>query len=302
MSLRETAVDAKQLRYKVHSASCTKLACRGGLEVHHSLISGAILPILRQSRHPIYDVAGMSDENLSWQETSQESSQIAEQSPSLQSPNQYSDSTEPWMVAEPPNSSTNDGYVPAAKIPPLTLPVPQHTEAGTRAKVATTVPPDTPELAEAGPSAPAYASRKPPRPFSRQSKQYERSNLGNTDHVPVNWIGDSTDHAGYRPTNTASFNNHEPDIVRVATFSTQGHKHDDANVHESQKRLSRGSSKRKWPVWALLGMVAGTAIGVAYKLLGDEAVVRRSEGTKQYCAAAFSHSKSQVSQMPFLQA
>ena len=247
----------------------------------------------------------MSDEDVSWQETSpaaEQSTSTLSSASALRSPNQYSDSTELWMTAEPPHSSAADRNVPAARFPPLALPVPQHTEAGRRAKVATTVPPDTPEVAEAGPAAPAYASRKPPRPFSKQPKQYERSKLGDTDHVPVNWIGDSTDHAGYRPANTASFSNHEPDIVRVASFSTQGHKHDDADVPESQKELSRGSSKPKWPVWALLGMVAGTAIGVAYKLLGDEAVVRRSEATKQYCAAASSHSKSQVSQMAFLQA
>ena len=247
--------------------------------------------------------AGMSDEDVSWQETSQFAEQSTTTLPSasaLQSPDLHDDSTEPWMTAEAQHSSTTDSNVPAARIPSLTLPAPRDTEAGRRAKVATTVPPDTPELIEAGPSAPAYASRKPPRPFNRQPKQYERSNLGDSDHVPVNWIGDSTDHAGYRPTNTASFSNHEPDIVRVATFSTQGHKRDDADVPESQKKLFHGSSKRKWPVWALLGMVAGTAIGVAYKLLGDEAVVRRSEATKQYCAAAFSHSKSQVSQMAVL--
>ena len=245
----------------------------------------------------------MSDEDASWQETSpgaEQSTSNLSPASALRSPHQYSDSTEPWMTAEPLHSSTTDRTVPAARVPPLAMPVPQHTEAGKRTKVATTVPPDTPELAEAGPSAPAYASRKPPRPFSRQPKQYERSNLGDTDHVPVNWIGDSTDHAGYGPTNTASFSNHEPDIVRVATFSTQGHKSDDAVVHDGKKEISHGPSKRKWPVWALLGIVAGSAIGVAYKLLGDEAVVRRSEATKQYCAAAFTHSKSQVSQIAFL--
>ena len=242
----------------------------------------------------------MSDEDESWQQTSPAAEQsISTVSPTstLRGSDHYSDSTDPWMTAELWHSSNTDGNVPAATIPPLALSAPQHTEDGRRAKVATTVPPDTPELAEAGPSAPAYASRKPPRPFSRHPKQYERSNLGDTDHVPVNWIGDSTDHAGYRPTNTASFSNHEPDIVRVATFSTQGHKYGDADVHNSQQELSRGSSKRKWPVWALFGIVAGTAIGVAYKLLGDEAVVRRSEATKKYCVAAFNHSKLQVSQL-----
>lgn len=267
------------------------------------------LYLIRGNLESLYIVllcaAGMSDEDVSWQETSpaaERSTPTGSPASALQSPNQYSDSTEPWMTAEPLHSNTTDRNIPAVRVPPLAMPVPQHTEAGRRAKVATTVPPDTPELAEAGLSAPAYASKKPPRPFSRQPKQYERSNLGDTDHVPVNWIGDSTDHAGYRPTNTASFGNQEPDIVRVATFSTQGHKNADADVHESKQESSHGSSKHKWHVWALLGIVAGSAIGVAYKLLGDEAVVRRSEATKQYCAAAFSHSKSQVSQIVFLQA
>ena len=240
----------------------------------------------------------MSDEDATWQEASP----VAENSTSTVSPasallSPSSDSNEPWMIAAS-SHSTADRHVTAARMPPIALPVPQHTEAGRRHKVATTVPPDTPELAEAGPSAPAYASRKPPRPFNRQTKQYERSNLGDPDHVPVNWIGDSTDHADYRPTNTASFSNHEPDIVRVATFSTHGQKHDDVDTHDSMQDMPQPrSSKRRWPVWALLGMVAGTAIGVAYKLLRNEAVVRRSGTTKQYCAAAFSQSKPQVSQV-----
>lgn len=240
----------------------------------------------------------MSDEDASWQEVSpadEDSTTLLSPASALLNPDTGNVSAEPWMIAASRHSSSADRHVPAARIPPLALPIPQHTEAGRHAKVATTVPPDTPELAEAGPSAPAYASRKPPRPFSRQPKQYEQSNLGDAAHVPVNWIGDSTDHAGYRPTNTASFSNHEPDVVRVASFSTQGHKRDDADV-QSRQDLPHETSKHKWPVWALLGMVAGTAIGVAYKLLGDEAVVRRSQATQQYCATAFNHSKSQVSQ------
>lgn len=244
----------------------------------------------------------MSHQDASWPEANQ----VAEDSSSTLSPasayEPSSDSIEAWTIPVAPHSSAADRSGAAARVPPLAMPAPHHTEGGRSTKVATTVPPDTPELAEAGPCAPAYASRKPPRPFRRPAKQYDRSNLGDTDHVPVNWIGDSTDHAGYRPANTASFSNHEPDIVRVATFSTQGQKHDTVAAQESKQDASCTSSKRRWPVWALLGVVAGTAIGVAYKLLGDKAVASVSGPPEQYSATAFIPSKSQVTHTAFLRA
>ncbi|KAL3153316.1 hypothetical protein ABBQ38_011660 [Trebouxia sp. C0009 RCD-2024] len=237
----------------------------------------------------------MSHRDASWQEAdpvAEDNTSVSPASPLLPH-DSSSDSTEPWTIPVPPHYSAADSYGAAARVPPLSMPAPHHPEVGRSTKLATTVPPDTPELAEAGPSAPAYASRKPPRPFSRPAKQYDRSNLGDTDHVPVNWIGDSTDHAGYRPANTASFSNHEPDIVRVATFSTQGQKHDDAAVQESKPDASCRSSKRRWPVWALLGVVSGTAIGVAYKLLGDRTIGAGS-AAPEHPATAYFLSTSQV--------
>ena len=137
-----------------------------------------------------------------------------------------------------------------------------------QSKFSATVPPDTPELAEAGPSVPAHACKKPPRPERKRSQQYDTSNLISQSHVPVSWIGDSTDHADYRPANTASFSNHEADIVRVATFSSQAPKADAADAAAATKD-SRSRTNRKWSVWALVGVAAGTMLGIAYKVLGD---------------------------------
>jgi len=188
----------------------------------------------------------------------------------LLSPDPSSDDSESWSspaqhLSFPAANPTGT----AGKVPPLALPTADHNNLTKSTRLATTDPPDTPELAEANPAAPSYAFKKPPKPFSRQPKQYERSNLSKLEHVPVNWIGDSTDHTDYRPTNTASYSNHEADIVRVATFSTMGKKHDDAEAADCKQNMSRSRPRRRWCVWALVGVAAGTAIGVAYKVLGD---------------------------------
>lgn len=132
---------------------------------------------------------------------------------------------------------------------------------------AATAPPDTPEIPEAGSAVPSYAFRKPPRPVPKQKWQYEPPQDSDPNHVPVNWIGDSTDHADYRPANTASFSNHEADIVRVATFSNQGQK---ANATaDGAAKSASPRKKRRWTLWAVLGVAAGTALGIAYKTFGD---------------------------------
>ena len=213
------------------------------------------------------------------------------------SPKPSSAGSEPWMTPEPLQESTADRH--AARVPPLALPMMQHAELGRRTKAATTtVSPDTPELAEAGPSAPAHAFRKPPRHFNRQTRQYASSNLGEPDHVPVNWIGDSTDHAGYRPANTTSFSNHEPDIVRVATFSTQVQKTDEVDLGGSKHNVPCHSPRRRWPAWTLLGVVAGTAIGIAYKLMAHEGLVSRNEISRHQCAN-FKQGSPQVTHLQY---
>ena len=240
--------------------------------------------------HPYSTIpaAGMSQWGAPWPEADAKAEEsVSALSPvsTVFSPKPSSAGSELWMTPEPPQENKADRHLSAARVPPLALPVTQHTELDRRTKAAaTTVSLDTPELAEAGPSAPAHASRKPPRPFSRQTRQYASSILGEPDHVPVNWIGDSTDHAGYRPTNTASFSNHEPDIVRVATFSTQGQKTDEIDPGNSKHSMPCHSSKRRWPAWTLLGVVAGTAVGVAYKLLVHEGLVSRIGAPHQQCA------------------
>ncbi len=181
-----------------------------------------------------------------------------------------SSDAEAWLSPVQPDSRFEGRSATTSRVPPLELPAKDHRELVRRSRAAATDPPDTPDLAEAGPSAPAYAFRKPPRPFSKQSKQYERSNLSDHDQVPVNWIGDSTDHVDYRPANTASFSNHEADIVRVATFSTVGQKHDDRELVLDKQDLSNTRSRRSYRMWAILGVAAGTAIGIAYKVLGDQ--------------------------------
>ena len=213
-----------------------------------------------------------------WGDTSEVPPQVASESDSLQSPNSTllssdpsSDGTDAWFSPSQPHNETAGWPQNCAKVPPLALPGSEHTELARHTIVLTTVPPDTPDLAEAGPAAPAYAFKKPPRPLSKQTRKYERSSLADTDHVPVSWIGDSIDHADYRPTNTASFSNHEADIVRVATFSTMGNKHEGATVLEGKhlSEVSTARPRRRWSLWAVLGVAAGTAIGVAYKVLGD---------------------------------
>lgn len=243
----------------------------------------------------------MSQWDAPWQEAGthpDESISTLSPASAVSSPAPSSDGYDPFIPGPPPHNDTAASRVPALALP-NTVPVAQRTDPLGRTKIAAATSPDTPELAEAGPSAPAHAFRKPPRPSSRQTKQYTRSHLGEPDHVPVNWIGDSTDHTGYRPSNTASFSNHEPDIVRVATFSTQGQKPADNMIDERRQSLSCTPSRRRWPIWVLLGVVAGTALGVAYKMAGGEGIDSRIEATRQHCAAALSRRKSQVSQPSF---
>ena len=199
-----------------------------------------------------------------------------------------SDDAEAWFSPVQPDSRFEGRPSTTSRVPPLALPAKDHKEFVRRSRAAATDPPDTPDLAEAGPSAPAYAFRKPPRPFSKQPKRYERSNLSDHDQVPVNWIGDSTDHVDYRPANTASFSNHEADIVRVATFSTMGQKHDDREVVLGKQDLSNSRSRRSWRMWAVLGVAAGTAIGVAYKVLGDRSPLDVSDIRGQQIRQGFS--------------
>ena len=181
-----------------------------------------------------------------------------------------------FLSSDPSNSS-----MPAWHSPPINAAAAAQTATGVTqpypqaaayhqsdfSKQTRSAPPDTPELPEAGSSVPSYAFRKPPRPVPKQKWQYEPPHNDDPNHVPVNWIGDSTDHADYRPANTSSFSNHEADIVRVATFSTQGHKAD-ATADGAAKSASP-RKKRRWTLWAVLGVAAGTALGIAYKTFGD---------------------------------
>ncbi|KAA6428665.1 MAG: hypothetical protein FRX49_01540 [Trebouxia sp. A1-2] len=199
-----------------------------------------------------------------------------------------SSDAEAWLSPVQPDSRFEGRSAATSRVPPLALPAKDHREFVRRSRAAATDPPDTPDLAEAGPSAPAYAFRKPPRPFNKQPKQYERSNLSDHDQVPVNWIGDSTDHVDYRPANTASFSNHEADVVRVATFSTVGQKHDDRGVVLDKQDLSDTRSRRSCRMWAILGVAAGTAIGIAYKVLGDQSPLDVSDLRRQQIRHDFS--------------
>lgn len=199
-----------------------------------------------------------------------------------------SSDAEAWLSPMQPDSRSEGKSATTSRVPSLALPARDHREFVRRSRAPATDPPDTPDLAEAGPSAPAYAFRKPPRPFSKQPKQYERSNLSDHDQVPVNWIGDSTDHVDYRPANTASFSNHEADIVRVATFSTVGQKRDDREVVSDKQDLSTTKSRRSCRMWAILGVAAGTAIGIAYKVLGDRSPLDMSDLRGQQIRQGFS--------------
>lgn len=196
-----------------------------------------------------------------------------------------SSDAEAWLSPVQPDSRFEGRSASTSRVPPLALPAKDHRELVRRSRAAATDPPDTPDL---GPSAPAYAFNKPPRPFSKQPKQYERSNLSDHDQVPVNWIGDSTDHVDYRPANTASFSNHEADIVRVATFSTVGQKHDDRGVVLDKQDVSNIRSRRSCRMWAILGVAAGTAIGIAYKVLGDRSPCNVSDLRGQQIRHGFS--------------
>lgn len=178
------------------------------------------------------------------------------------------DSAEAWTSPLQPHSSSYGMLDTESRLPTMALPFSDHKVASRRTRAAATE--DTPGPAEAGPSGPAYAAKKPPRLFDKQPKQYEQSNLSDLGPVPVNWIGDSTGHADYRPANVASFSNQAADIVRVATFSTVGQKHDDTETVPNKQDMCHSRPRhRRGSVWALLGVAAGTAIGVAYKVLGD---------------------------------
>lgn len=179
------------------------------------------------------------------------------------------DSAEAWSSPLQPHNNSHSMFDHECKVSTLAHPFSDHRVASRRTRAAADEPPDTPGLAEAGPSGPAYAVEKPPRPFSKQPKQYKQSSLSDLGHVPVSWIGDSTDHADYRPANAVSSSNQAADIVRVATFSTVGQKHHDTETVCNKQDTCHSRPRHRRSVWALLGVAAGTAIGVAYKVLGD---------------------------------
>lgn len=179
------------------------------------------------------------------------------------------DSAEAWSSPLQPHSNSHSMFNGESKVPTLAHPFSDHRVASRRTTATANEPPDMPGSAEAGPSGPAYAVKKPPRPYSKQPKQYEQSNLSDLGHVPVSWIGDSTDHADYRPAAAVSSSNQAADFVRVATFSTVGQKHDDTETVPSKPDTCHSRPRHRRSMWALLGVAAGTAIGVAYKVLGD---------------------------------
>ena len=177
-----------------------------------------------------------------------------------QSPYASDESIDAWF------SSTHLKHNPAALVPPLALPGSRHAkhlhlDPGQ-------LPPGTPDPSETNQAAPAPGFSKPPRHSHRQHKPSGPAHISfvGSPRIPVSWIGDSTDHADYRPSSTSQAN-HEADTIKVATFVNAAKQ---ADAQPGQEQNAGQKKRRKWRKWTLLGAAAaGILAGAAYKLFGD---------------------------------
>lgn len=164
-------------------------------------------------------------------------------------------------------SPTQSKHKAAVSIPLLAIPSVQPSQHTKHLRFDTgQLPPNTPDPSETGAAAPGLT--KPPRHSSRQHKPAGPTHLSfvSSPRVPVSWIGDSTDHADYRPANT-SYTNHEADTIKVASFVNAAKQVD---AQAGQQQPASKQKRRKWRKWSLLGAAAaGVLVGAAFKLFGD---------------------------------
>lgn len=180
-----------------------------------------------------------------------------------QSPYASDESIDAWF------SPTHLKRKAAVPVPLLAIPSAQPLQHAKHLRFdAGQLPPNTPDPSETSQAAAAQGLSKPPRHSSRQHKPPGATHLSfvSSPRVPVNWIGDSTDHAGYRPTSTSQAN-HEADTIKVASFVNAAKQ---ADAQAGQHPAAGKQKRRRWRKWTLLGAAAvGILAGAAYKLFGD---------------------------------